>query len=188
MTDPTPQLEQLGTKPLRSVIPLRKRKILKYTFRRVSKLVLTGIVIIAALLWLFESGIISGSSPELSDRILAWGAAIVVLAGALRMVRETLHFLTYFYDIQGGNILIRKGIITKHEVILPFSRVTDVWVDQDFWDAMLGLYDIHLATPTQESMRAAHINGLDRRGAQKLRELLLNKIAAVSSVENDAPA
>lgn len=84
----------------------------------------------------------------------------------------------YFYDIDGENLYIRKGVIVTKEAILPFSRITDVYLDQDILDVCLGLYDLHFSTPTIESGKFAHIDGLSRDDAQQLKRLLIEKVNA----------
>jgi membrane protein YdbS with pleckstrin-like domain len=41
---------------------------------------------------------------------------------------------------------------------------------------MLGLYDVHLATAAFTSSPLAHIDGLNEENAEKIRDLLLQKI------------
>jgi membrane protein YdbS with pleckstrin-like domain len=89
---------------------------------------------------------------------------------------QYLYWRTYSYDMDHENIYIRKGVAAKRQTILPFSRITDVYLDQDLLDVVLGLYDLHISTPTVESGKFAHIDGLSWYGAARLRRLLLSKI------------
>ena len=43
-------------------------------------------------------------------------------------------------------------------------------------DFFLGLYDVHIATPTAESVGFAHIDGVNKVGAMKLKKLILEAI------------
>ena len=52
----------------------------------------------------------------------------------------------------------------------------DVYVDQDIFDRMFGLWDVHVSTATMMSGMEAHIDGVKRENAMKLREMLLQKI------------
>ena len=96
------------------------------------------------------------------------------------MIYQILYFVTYFYDVDENNFVIRKGVFTKREITLPFSKITDVYVDQDISDVMLGLYDVHISTPTIESGRFAHVDGLNRAGSTKLRKLILDAVNRAS--------
>lgn len=89
---------------------------------------------------------------------------------------EFLYYQTYFYDADEENITIRKGVVVRREAVLPFSRITDVYVDQDLLDVILGLYDVHLSTPTEQSGRFAHIDGVSKKSAVIIKELVLESI------------
>ena len=91
---------------------------------------------------------------------------------------EYLYYSRYFYDMNDDMVTIRKGVFARKEIVLPFSKITDVYVDQDLFDAMFGLYDMHISTPTQESGAFAHIDGVDKESVQKLRDMFLERINA----------
>jgi membrane protein YdbS with pleckstrin-like domain len=74
------------------------------------------------------------------------------------------------------NLVVRKGVIAQREITVPFKRITDVYVEQDLLDVFLGLYDLHISTPTVESSHSTHIDGLNRAGATRLREIILSRI------------
>lgn len=164
--------------PLRSTIPLQKRKILKKTFNSVLKvLIFCGIISLFFWHWIQGS---FGDVPESVANsktyyLVLWFLALAMLVFS-RMVYQILYFITYHYDVDGENFVIRKGVFTKREITLPFSKITDVYVDQDISDVMLGLYDVHISTPTVESGRFAHVDGLNRAGSTKLRKLILDSL------------
>lgn len=167
--------------PLRQTIPIRPRKILKYSILKVMKSLLQAGALLAVVLWVIKADLFFTASPALFHKVLLCGFFLLLGVAVLRMAREVLHFFFYFYDIEGNNIVIRKGIISKKEVILSFSRITDVYVDQDLGDFVFRLYDIHLSTPTSESMKFAHINGLNKRGAVKMRKMILRHMNAANA-------
>jgi len=106
------------------------------------------------------------------------GIWLFVLFGFMfwKMIYEYIYYRMYFYDMDEQNVVVRKGVVSKHEVTLPFNRITDVYVDQDVVDVFLGLYDVHISTPTQKSGEVAHIDGVNRSGAAELRRLILDQI------------
>ncbi len=89
---------------------------------------------------------------------------------------QYLYFKTYFYDIDEQNVIIRKGVISKKEITMPFAKITDVYLDRDIGDVILGLYDIYLSTPTAESGLFAHIDGVNKQGSIELRKLILEQV------------
>ena len=161
--------------PLRKTIPLQARKILKKS--------LSGIM--SALGFSFLIGIIlyfiirfDTERQIIADPALIWvgfGFCVTLLLMS-RMAYQFLYFLTYHYDMDDRNFIIRKGVISRKEVTLPFSKITDVYVDQDLWDVVFALYDVNISTPTVESAMFAHVDGLNKKGSAKLRELIIDKM------------
>lgn len=167
---------------LRDTAPLRYRKILK---KGLFRIFVTGSVGVVASFILF--GLIyflrEASLPVISDflalhqEMIAW-IWFIVLAGVVLWspFYELLYMISYYYNADDRYVYIRKGVIIKKEITLPFSKITDVYVDQDFLDFVLCLYDVHISTPTLESGLFAHIDGVDKYGAAVLKTLLLEKI------------
>ena len=91
---------------------------------------------------------------------------------------QCAYFNTYFYDLTEHFIIIRKGVIIPKEINIPYERVQDVYVDQDLFDRILGIYDVHLSTATIASGMAAHIDGVEKAPADGLRAHLLQTISA----------
>ena len=168
---------------LREEIPLRRRKIIKKSLGR-----LIRVVSIAAVLTVIFFGVYT----LMEDGDTAMAHRFVAQEGQIRFVwysvmaawifwepiYQYLYFAMYFYDMDEKNVIIRKGVVVQKEIILPFAKITDVYVDQDAPDVVLGLYDVHISTPTAESGAFAHIDGVDRKGAMTLRQMILEKINA----------
>ena len=113
------------------------------------------------------------SNRQLINTIYYGLCALLILAHPLY---QYLYFRAYFYDFDNQNVLIRKGVISKKEITMPFAKITDVYVDRDFGDVILGLYDLYLSTPTSESGVFAHIDGLNKKGSTELRRLILDQV------------
>lgn len=158
--------------PLRRIIPIQPRKVIKKAFR--------GLIVVA-IGWAATSFALWHwwlSSAPIEHTRTVWTAwALVLLMLVLwRTSYHILYFFSYFYDVDDRNIIIRKGVMAKKEITLPFSKVTDVYIDQDIPDVFFGLYDVHISSPTEQSGRIAHIDGVDKRGAVRLRALILDRI------------
>ena len=113
--------------------------------------------------------------PGFTSSFVGFFVMLVILA-VWQWVYETKYFEAYFYDIAVDELDIRKGWITPRETILPYEKMQDVYVDQDIFDRMFGLWDVHVSTATMMSGMEAHIDGVKRENAMKLREMLLQKI------------
>lgn len=165
---------------LRERCPLEPRKIFKYGSRWLVKGLVVWSVIVCCLLWKWSAG-----KPELSlaghlyEHIPLLGG-VAILFALIAFTYPSLYFFSYFYDVDDRNVIIRKGVLAKREIILPFSRITDINVEQDWFDVVLGLYDIHISTPTAESGKFAHIDGVNRQSATIIRQILIDRINSIN--------
>ena len=151
---------------LRQLYPVRRRKVIKKCTK--------GILGVLAV-WCTATVIIVHNVQSTSFTDVRWLYWIGILVGLLlwRTGYQIIYYFTYYYDTDGKNIIIRKGVVAKREITLPYTKITDVYVDQDVLDVMFGLFDLHISTPTAESGRFAHIDGLNRTDAYALRGLIL---------------
>lgn len=113
--------------------------------------------------------------PTLGVPIWAFAILMLVLAG-WQWFYETRYFAAYFYDLGKDFLVIRKGWITPREIQMPYEKMQDVYLDQDILDRVFGLWDVHVSTATVMSGMEAHMDGVNRPNAEKIRELLLQKI------------
>ena len=168
--------------PLRETIPLQKRKIIKKSIAGVLP------ALVAFVVFLFYGSVFLRSmakdlNPDAVESmqahiraIAALILALIAVAGAAAPLYQYLYYRSYFYDVDDENVTIRKGVVAKKEITLPFSKVTDVYVDQDVVDAVFGLYDVHISTPTASSGEFAHIDGVNKEGSIALKEMLLERV------------
>src|SRR3990167_7909338 len=97
------------------------------------------------------------------------------------------YYAVYFYDLTPDYIVIKKGPITPVEVTIPYERVQDVYVDQDLFDRIFSLYDVHLSSATISSGMAAHIDGVEKESADGLRAQLLKTVSEKISKNVSVP-
>lgn len=100
---------------------------------------------------------------------------VVILIGAT-YAYQYWYYKTYFYNLTDEYVIIRKGLIAPQEVTIPYEKIQDIYVDQDILDRMFGLYDVHISSPTATSGLAAHIDGVNKEIAEKLREIILTRV------------
>ncbi|OGI83894.1 hypothetical protein A2903_00960 [Candidatus Nomurabacteria bacterium RIFCSPLOWO2_01_FULL_33_17] len=161
--------------PTREKFPLSRRKIFKKT--------ISSVLVWFFLLAIYDAMLIFGAVTGNDD---VWFPAVLKIVFITILVLAFISFLTYlyqrwyfavyFYDLTDKYIIIKKGPITPHEITIPYERVQDVYVDQDLWDRILGIYDVHLSSATATSGMEAHIDGVRKPAADGLRELLLSTI------------
>jgi len=152
--------------------PLERKKIVKrFAASEFNKIVLW--VIISAIL-LFVS-----LSPQLSNVALILWAFTAVLFAVYSIVNwwyQNKYFESYYYDIRADFLVIKKGVFMPKETTLPFEKLQDVYLDQDVWDRIFGLWDLHVSTATMASGFHAHIDGVSKENAEAMREILLSRI------------
>ncbi len=100
---------------------------------------------------------------------------ILALAGLIYMY-QLWYSRTYFYNATDKLLIIRKGPLAPQEITIPFNRIQDIYLDQDVLDRLFGIYDVHISTATATSGVRAHIDGVEKDVAEKLREFLIQKI------------
>ena len=174
--------------PVCWVIPIRWRQIFRASFarffrtRRHSGLVLGDLALIALEPW-DKFGVLSYPPLHALLVLLLVAEGVLFVADLLYQI---LYYRTYFYDIREESVVIRRGVICKHELTLPLVRITDVYLDQDLTARMLGLYDLHLSSPTRQSGKVAHMAGIDREGALTLKHAILQRINQADSISFSA--
>lgn len=112
---------------------------------------------------------------------------IFLLIFLVTYLYQKWYFEVYFYDLTDSFIIIKKGVITPREITIPYERVQDVYVDQDIFDRIFGLYDVHLSSATVSSGMEAHIDGLENLAAMGVREVLLKIVSEKISRRTNIP-
>jgi putative membrane protein len=150
--------------------PLERRKILKkFCVAMIAFTILLGIISGSILVYLLISGRGIGA-------ILLVSLAVYITIILLELWYQTEYYNRYFYDLEPDILAIKKGVITPRETMLPYEKIQDVYMDQDLFDRIFDLYDVHVSTATHLSGEEAHIDGVNRQNAEKLRALILDKI------------
>ncbi len=171
---------QITTSQTRMQFPLSPKKIIKKTIAG------SIVWIILAAICLFFSATLTGIATALPghDRTMAivggsvFMLTLVLLTGVVLLTYfyQRWYYAVYFYDLTPDHIIIRKGPITPREINIPYERVQDVYVDQDLFDRLLGIYDVHLSSATVASGSLAHIDGVEKPAADGLRAMLLDTV------------
>jgi membrane protein YdbS with pleckstrin-like domain len=165
---------QIATSKTRESYPLSTKKIIKKTLTAT-----IGWTVLALIIWILMI-IAQTNSPQMSSAAVSvFLITLIILAVIvlLTFLYQKWYFAVYFYELTPDFIVIKKGPITPKEITIPYERVQDVYVDQDIFDRMFGLYDVHLSSATISSGMEAHIDGLESQAAGGLRDLLLKTVS-----------
>jgi membrane protein YdbS with pleckstrin-like domain len=104
--------------------------------------------------------------------------ALFLLFPLIEWIYQREYYKRYFYDIRQDFLVIKKGVITPTETVLPYDKMQDVYVDQDIFDRIFSLYDVHVSTATTMSGIQAHIDGVSKENSQIFREMILGNVKA----------
>lgn len=149
--------------------PLEKRKIIKKTIKETFYLYVLSFILFSILYLFF------GSSDFLYE-IKFYLIIILAIYPILKFLYEVAYFKTYFYDVREDFLIIRKGVFMPRETIIPYEKIQDIYVDQDLFDRIFNLYDVHVSTATVLSGKEAHIDGVNKKNAEAIRELILENV------------
>jgi len=164
-------------------IPLEKRKVIKKTLNQFIGLFFTLIVIIFFLIGpainmatdIIENGNV-GQYYFSNGLFLIVISLLVAGMFCVPIFYQCLYYRYYFYDLRNEDIVIKKGVVSRGEITLPYSKIQNVFVDQDFWDRIFGIYDVHIETAGFGSGMAAHIDGVNYKNSEKLRDIIMAKV------------
>jgi len=166
---------QIAQSKTREQFPLSTRKILKKTLTATLPWTILLLIVwgVLAFALSYEAGM-GGYLRTITTTIFGL-MFLIVLATYLY---QRWYYAVYFYDFTPDYIIIKKGPITPREITIPYERVQDIYVDQDLFDRLFGLYDVHLSSATVSSGMEAHIDGVEKTAADGLREILLQTVSA----------
>ena len=163
---------QIATSKTREQFPLSYRKIMKKT-------------IASSLVWVFLllmfGGVALGVAVQSRNGLgivavmISFVISVLVIC-MLAFLYQRWYYAVYFYDLTDNYIIIRKGPITPTEITIPFERIQDVYVSQDLLDRMFGLFDVHISSATSTSGIEAHIDGVEQKAAEGLKDLILQSV------------
>ena len=103
-------------------------------------------------------------------------AGVILLFFTLKLVYEIFYYRGYDYSDNEYLLLLRKGVFFIDSLIIPYSKIEHIVVDQDLFDRAFGLWDVHVASAGTTQMQL-HIDGLKREYAEGLRNLLIKRTA-----------
>lgn len=175
---------QIASSPTRDKYPLSPKKVIKKTLNGT----IVGIIALIAILGVYLFFMFSLNNPNLADKqtnilgqYLGLAVTLIFGLGLISVISnyfyQSWYFAKYFYDLTPDYVIIKKGVITPREINVPYERIQDVYVDQDIFDRLFGLYDVHISSATYASGWFAHIDGVEKAAADGLRQLILETVS-----------
>ncbi|MDB4984067.1 MAG: hypothetical protein JWM20_246 [Patescibacteria group bacterium] len=163
----------MNTSSFQKQYPLRSSKIIKKMIGSVfSGLILTVVASIGGLVIILNAG----REEHIHGFVIGAVVALLLIYLSCAYLYWKAYIKSYFYDANDNFITIRKGVFSSAEIHVQYSKIQDVYVDQDVVDRIMGLYDVHIASATMSSSIEAHIDGVDYKTAELLKEYIFSKI------------
>ncbi len=146
----------------------------------------SAIIFIAAILLL----VAQGSGVFAKTPIAPWSFYIVLGAWALfvfilvvTFLAAYLTYINYLFMLDADALKIRRGILSKEEIAIPYRQIQDVDIDQSFSDRLWGVARLAILTAGHEEEKNAEggddaegvFPAIDRALAESLQTELLKR-------------
>ncbi len=139
-----------------------------------------------SLLMVASTGDPSDNGGVIIAMILGAVLLVLVLIAVVQAIYIRAYINMYYYDCNDQFITIKKGVFTPKEIHVQYQKIQDVYVDQDLFDRIMGLYDVHIASATVTSGLEAHIDGVEQATAENIKNFLLEKIRTGGRAVHDS--
>lgn len=155
----------MSTETLIGKYPLEKRKILKKTVQWISRIAVPVVFFLGFFL------------PILLGLLNAvfMGLFLFVFLFTVIYLYQVQYLRNYFYDLVGGELVVRKGVFSTKQTNVPLNKIQDVYLDQDVFDRVFGLWDLHISSASETSGFEAHIDGVNEVNGRTMYGILLGK-------------
>ncbi len=155
-------------------LPLSKKKIIKRSLQPAIFFLFFSIIAgggIFLATWSESGGL---GKPLLYGFITALIIVIVFIGPAV--LYQYLYYKFYYYNFQDDTAEIKKGVISIATGHVRYSKIQNIFVDQDLLDRIFGLYDVHYETAGEHSGFYSHVDGLNKENSDKLVTFLNQRV------------
>lgn len=155
------------------MFPLCKRKILKQTIVSSAFILL---FIQLCFFYILKYDTTSNNQITLLTMLIFY--LLIIIIPLLNYLYFRNYFNLYFYDFKKDHVHIKDAFLEK-EKIISYSQIEDVYIDQDFLDKFLDLYDIHFSLGRKNNIfrKDPHIDGIEKEIADKMMSFVLNSMS-----------
>lgn len=129
-----------------------------YTLLTVTFVAVISCAIIQILVVTFDSEV---TNAEFVKYVWSWVSGSLIVMWLLTPGLRYLWFINLQYSIEGERLVIRKGILTKKNISIPYSAVTDFTLNRSLYDRWLGIGSLFIQTAGQGPQTAIHEGRLD---------------------------
>jgi putative membrane protein len=98
----------------------------------------------------------------------------IYVAIPVMLVPALVRYFSFTYRFEGGDLVIRQGVIERTERHIPIERIQDLRTEQGFLHRLLGVTDVQIQTAGGEGPEAS-LSVLSLAEAQRLRLALADR-------------
>lgn len=168
-------IKNISTNELRSKYPLNLIKPLKKALKATTYLSLFLIIIqLFSLPFIYSMTEFQTRNTHYSIDFISTTLLIIIIFFILKLIYEIFYFKTYYYADNNELLILKKGVFSINTLTIPYDKIQHLFVDQDLFDKIFGLWDVHVASAGTTGMQL-HIDGLKRKYAEELRDLLISR-------------
>lgn len=96
---------------------------------------------------------------------------------AIPVYSAVVRYFTFTYRLEGGDLITRHGLISRHERHIPLTRVQDIRIEQGVLHRLFGVVDAQVETGAGEGPEAS-LAVLSRAEAERLRRAVFEHLPA----------
>lgn len=132
-------------------------------------------LMVSLFIWLFGFMVIIVDVEEGSFYTL-WVILVNIIVLALTLLWAVLYVEHYSFGVYSDRIEVKRGIIGRREVSIPFGRIQNVEVYRGILDRLMGIGSVHVETAgsSRPIMAEGMIMGL--RNPQPVADYLLRRV------------
>jgi len=112
------------------------------------------------------------------------------IASSLTFLYVVIYRMTMRYRFDEEEFSIKKGVFTPSEKYIPYARIQNILVSNDWVDSFLGLADLKIETASKEKFTIfgsdITIPGLDCSDAEYIKNFVLERMKENPMIEGQA--
>jgi uncharacterized membrane protein YdbT with pleckstrin-like domain len=129
-----------------------------YTFLTITAVIIIGTLIIQALVVNLDPEV---TNDEFVSYVWSWVAGFLIVLWVFTPWIQYLWIINLKYSVDDERVMIQKGIITKKNVSIPYSAVTDFTLSRSLYERWLDIGTLFIQTAGQGAQAGGHEGKLE---------------------------
>jgi membrane protein YdbS with pleckstrin-like domain len=126
-----------------------------WLFSVIGFLAIIWLISLVGITYIDEDQTIFGMRPPMFAVMSALGLAVFILLPLY--LYTMLEYNAYTYEFTRQTVVVRNGIFTTNEVVIPYSHISRIEAERSLLERALGLSSVEIVTPGPKEMEVNHI-------------------------------